>query len=158
PRQEGHVVAAELVLDHLDLAGDHDVDAGEELLAGGPRVEPGPRQPVALAREAGEGDHRLAQGLARDGAGVDADAAHGAALLDDGGAMAQLGGLDGGALARGAAADADQVVVVGIAHQVRWSARARIMPDGSLARSAPGEAVRLTACFRTRAGPARTPG
>ena len=54
--QERHVVAAELVLDHLDLARDHDVDAGEELLAGGPRVEPGPRQPVSLAREAGEGD------------------------------------------------------------------------------------------------------
>jgi hypothetical protein len=149
--QERHVVAAELVLDHLDLAGDHDVDAGEELLAGGPRVEPGPRQSVALAREPGEGDHRLAQGLARDGAGVDADAAHGAALLDDGGAMAQLGGLNGGPLARRAAADADQVVLVGIAHVVRQSARARIMPDGSLARSAPGEPLRVSICFCTRA-------
>ena len=55
--QKGHVIAAELVLDHLGLAGDHDVDAGRRALAGGPRVELGPRQrPVALARQAGEGD------------------------------------------------------------------------------------------------------
>jgi hypothetical protein len=65
--------------------------------------------------------------------------------------VAQLGGLNGGALARGAAADADQVVVVGIAHEVRWCARARIIPDRSRARSAPGGTLRVSICFCKRA-------
>ena len=53
-----------------------------------------------------------------------------AALLDDRGALAELGRLHGGALPGRAAADADEVVVV-IAHDRRRSARARMVRERS---------------------------
>ena len=124
--QDAHVVPPELVLDHLDLAGDHAVHPREELLARRPRVEAGPGQAVALARQARERDHRLPQGLARDGAGVDAGAAHAAPLLDDGRPPPELRCLHRGALAGGAAADADEVEVVGGAHSTLVGATCQI--------------------------------
>jgi hypothetical protein len=69
--EQGHVVAPELILDDLDLAGDHVAHAGQQLLAGGARVEPGPGQAVPLAGDRRVADDRLAQRLARDRAGVE---------------------------------------------------------------------------------------
>src|SRR5206468_2255484 len=51
----------------------------------------------------------LAEGLAGDGAGVDAHAAHDFPAFHDGHALAQLRRLDGAALARGAGSDDEQV-------------------------------------------------
>src|SRR5262249_37932938 len=102
-----NVVAPELVVEHVDLPA-HDVaHAGEELLRGRPGPSPMQR---------GHGPHRLTERLARNRAGLDADAPDAAVLLDDRDALAQLGGLHGGALARGPAPDRHQVEVVAVAH------------------------------------------
>src|SRR5262249_43819681 len=61
----------------------------------------------------GEVEHRLAQGLAGDGAGVDAHAAHHRLALHDGHALIQLGRLDGRPLAGRAGTDDQHIVVVG---------------------------------------------
>ena len=60
----------------------------------------------------GEVEHRFAQGLRRDRAGVDADATGHALAVDDGDALAELGRGNGGALTAGTAADDEQVEVV----------------------------------------------
>ena len=68
-------------------------------------------KPVKAAfAPAGEVQHRLAQRLRRDGAGVHRDAADAAALLDHQRPLAELGGLDRRASPRRAAADDDQVM------------------------------------------------
>ena len=67
--QHVDVVAAELVLDDLDLAGDHACRRRRRAAAQVGRASSArPRQPVALAGEARERDDGLAQRLARDGA------------------------------------------------------------------------------------------
>ena len=63
--------------------------------AGGPVVDAGPGQAIALAGQPGERDHGLAQGLAGDRPGVDAHAPDAAALLDDRRIAPELGGLHG---------------------------------------------------------------
>ena len=105
------VVAPELVLDDLRLARDDLVDARQELLGGG-ALAPDPSSAIRGAAACGEKRHRLAEGLAGDRAGADADPAHAALLLDDRDTLAELGGLHGRALAGGPAADADEIVVV----------------------------------------------
>src|SRR5262249_4063525 len=57
-------------------------------------------------------DDGLAQGLGRDRAGVDADAADHVAAIDQGDPLAQLGGLDRRLLAGGPGTDHHEVVVV----------------------------------------------
>jgi hypothetical protein len=99
-----HVVAAELVLHDLALPPHHVVHAGEELLGRGPALDADRTHRVAAPGDAGVEAHGLAQGLAGDRAGLDADAADDALPLDDRGALAQLGGLHGGPLAGRAAA------------------------------------------------------
>src|SRR5260370_31674136 len=56
--------------------------------------------------------HRLAQSLAGNGAGVDADPPNDCSSLDDRHALVELGRLDGGALARRAGPNHEQIVVV----------------------------------------------
>ena len=91
-----------------DLALDDARDVADQLRhAGAPAVAVG-----VLAVEPGarvDAPDRFAEGLRGDGARVDAHAADGPLALDDGDAFAQLGGLDGGALSGGTAADADEI-------------------------------------------------
>ena len=58
-------------------------------------------------------EHRLAQRLGRDRAGVDRDAAEPLPALDDRHALAELGGLDGRPLAAGPRADDEEIQVHG---------------------------------------------
>ena len=100
------VIAPEVVLDHMDLAVDDVLHMGQQLLHG--RSHPGAR--ISGEPRAAEGAlHRFAEGLRGDGAGLDAHAADAALPFDHRHALAELGRLDGGTLAGGTAADADQV-------------------------------------------------
>ena len=104
-----HAVAGELVLQHLDLVVERHVQARHQVLGGDVLLHPiGAAVEAALA-PAGEVEHRLAQRLGRDGAGVHRDAADAAALLDHEHGSAELGRLDRGAAAGRAAADDDEV-------------------------------------------------
>ena len=109
-RQQADAVAAELLAHHGGLGGDHARRAVEQLahrlalgLLGPRRVEHVQR-PLRQVLE-----HRLAQRLGRDRAGMDRDAAEPVAPLDDGDALAELGGLDRRPLAAGAGSDDEKV-------------------------------------------------
>ena len=79
-----------------------------------------------VERAAGElVEHRHAQRLGRDRAGVDGDAAEPLAALDDGDALAELGGLDGRLLAARAGADDEKVEVHGASLTPRTPSRLR---------------------------------
>ena len=65
--------------------------------------------PRAITRQF---ENSLAQGLGRDGAEIDADAAEDARALNDGDALVELGTLDGGALAGRTRADHQQIIVI----------------------------------------------
>ena len=71
---------------------------------------------VEEARESADGllqvQRGLAQGLTRDGAGVDLSAAHDLGFLDDGDGLAEFGRLDRGLLTGGPGADDDAVVML----------------------------------------------
>ena len=111
PAKDLDVVARQVLLDHGELALDDALHVPHELLHGRPL--PGPELLVRLQPGAGVAAlYRLAERLGGDGAALDADAADDLLLLDDGHPLAQLGRLDGGPLAGGPAADADEVVVV----------------------------------------------
>nr|BFF21964.1 hypothetical protein GCM10025730_54850 [Promicromonospora thailandica] len=106
------VVAGELVADHLDLAPDHVLQAGQQVLDGDVLLEP-VAGPVHVAHlQTGQVQHGLAQGLGRDGAGVQADTADLVASFDHRDPAAELGGRDRGLLPAGAGADHDEVEVV----------------------------------------------
>src|SRR5262249_60661049 len=103
-------------LDHFDFARDHALDAAEELRAGGPALQARPRQPIASSGDPRIHDDRLAQRLAGDRPRVDAHTAHAPTLLDDRGALAELGRLHGRPLTRGPAADTHEIEVEDLAH------------------------------------------
>ena len=108
-------------------------------LSGSGHVERAPRELV---------EHRDAQRLGGDRAGVDRDAAEPLAALDDGDALAELGGLDGGLLAARARADDEEVEVHGASLTPRSPLRAR-----------PPAAMRRRRCrARAARAPARRPG
>ena len=90
----------ELVLDDLRLARDHVADARAGAASPVGRGLGTIRRAVDRARACGEAEDRFAEGLARNRAGVDADAADAAPLLDDGDALAELGRLHGGRAGR----------------------------------------------------------
>jgi hypothetical protein len=117
-RQHGDVIPAQLALDDLDLARDDAVEAGEKIRAGRAPIEPRPRQAISPAGDPGVRDHRLAQRLARDGAGGDAHAAERSPLLHDRCPLAELGRLDGSALPRWAASNRHEIEVVGRSHSL----------------------------------------
>ena len=72
-------------------------------------IAPVPAVQLVALGEAGQVEHRLAQGLRRDRPGVQADAADHLALLADPDPAPQLGALDRGALAGGAGPDDEEV-------------------------------------------------
>ena len=113
-----HPVAAELVFDHRRLLARDVGHPFQQMIGVGAAVWI-PRRP-STAPLPGEGQHRLADRLAGDGAGVEADSAYRAAFLDDRHPAAQLGGLDGGPLAGRPAADAHKVELVGRFHGVTF--------------------------------------
>ena len=104
-----HVVAVQLGAHHLGLAGDHVVGARREVGDGDVLLHLVARAVELALVGAGEVEHRFAQRLRRDRAGVDADAADHALAVDDGDPPAQLRRSDGGALPAGAAADDEQL-------------------------------------------------
>src|SRR5262249_61712100 len=110
--QRGQVVARELVMDDVALAA-HDLgDAREELLDG--RTVLGDVPELRVVAAAGERrEHCLAEGLAGDGARVQAHAAEDATLFDDRRPAAELRALHGGALPRRAASETEKIEVVG---------------------------------------------
>ena len=112
--QQADAVAAELLAHHLRLGPDHarravhqELDRLALLALGVERVGHVERAPRELV------EHGDAQGLGGDRAGVDRDAAEALAALDDGDALAELGGLDGGLLAARSRADDEEVEVHG---------------------------------------------
>src|SRR5262249_41438309 len=109
---DGHVVAIELLVDDLALAPPDLRDTGEQLLERGTARLLGAAAGLRVPRRLAEAQHRLAEGLARDGARVDAYAADDATLLDDRRAEPELGRLDRRPLARRAAAETEEVEVV----------------------------------------------
>lgn len=64
-----------------------------------------------LATGTEDGEDGLAEGLGRDGAGVDGDAADVLHLFNDADTAAEFGGLDGGFLAAGSGTDDNEVKV-----------------------------------------------
>ena len=109
PQRISMLVAHHLFADDADLGAD-------DLPATGDQVVHGDLGAVAVAvkaplLDAGQVQHGFAQGFAGDGAGVGADAADDGVALDERDLLAELGGLDGGLLAGGTAADDDHVDV-----------------------------------------------
>ena len=110
--QDLDVVPLELVPGHVHLVADDLLHAGQQVVHGDlPLHGVGGAVDAALA-VAREAQHGLAQGLAGDGPGVQADPAHHRPPLHDGHALLELGRLDGGPVAGGAGADHEKVVVV----------------------------------------------
>jgi hypothetical protein len=96
---EGDVVAGELAADDVDLSADHVLGTGGQVGDGDVLLQP-VALPVQIALgETGEVEHRLAQRLGGNGAGVDGDPADHVGAVDDGHSAAQLGRGDGGLLA-----------------------------------------------------------
>jgi len=111
-RVGGDVVARQLIADHVDLAGHHMVDPGGDVGDGDVLLDPvGLAVELALIQP-GQVQHRLAEGLGRDGPGVDANTAHHVAAVDDRGPLPQLGRRDGRLLTGRTGADDGEVVGV----------------------------------------------
>ena len=124
------VVAPQVFLDDEELALDDALHVVDQLLHAGPGT--GPELLGRLQARTGIGAlDSLAEGLGRDGSRLDTDAADHLLLFDDSHLPAQLGSLDGGALAGGSAADADEVIGVAV--------RAHDFPPEVGSSGAPGE-------------------
>src|SRR5581483_6783305 len=111
-------IAGELVLQHLDLMADGDVQALHQILRRDALLDAVAAAVKAALPPAGEIKHGLAQRLAGDGARVQAGAADGRVHLDHGHVHAELGRLDGRQLTGRPAADGD---VVELLHAPRLS-------------------------------------
>ena len=132
------VVARELRLGDVDFGLDDVLHAEGEVRHGDAFLHPVVHAVDGFVVVAGEVQHGLAHGLGGDGAGVDAGAADDLAHLDQRDLLAQLGGIDGGALAGGTGADDDQIV--NTAHAVsRLSSGSKPMVRRSGARKRPRE-------------------
>jgi hypothetical protein len=115
-------VALELVPGNVDLVAHHRVGAEQQVHhrdVAFYRVGRAIDGPLAETRQV---QRRLAQRLGRDGAGVDAHPADHRLALGYGDPLAQLGGLDGGALAGGSGAEHQQVVIVACRSRCRLRA------------------------------------
>ena len=104
------VVALQLMAHHVDFMADHRVDPKEQVLQGDFFLDL-----VGLAVDrvfaiAGEIEHRLAHGLARNRADVHAGSADDRLALDDHHALAQLGRLNRGVMTRRAGPDRYKVI------------------------------------------------
>jgi ketosteroid isomerase-like protein len=109
-------VPAQLVFDDRAFLLYHPLDPLQQLGRGGPLVRAGRAALVERLAGPAERQDRFPEGLAGNGAGIHADAAQHDALFDDGDPAAQLGGLHRGPLARGAAAETDEIILKGRVH------------------------------------------
>src|SRR3989338_799310 len=108
---DGDPVALKLVLDYTHLVADGDRQPLHQVVDREMLFETVALAVESTLRPAGEVEHRLAQGLAGDGAGMDGNTAHHVAPFDDGRAFTELGGLNGGPLAGRAATDDQEIVI-----------------------------------------------
>jgi hypothetical protein len=76
--------------------------------------------------------HRLAESLARYGAGGQAGSADGVPSLDKGDALAQLRRLNGAALSGWTAANADEIVVERVGHWLSKLQPTRLLSHGDI--------------------------
>ncbi len=108
-------IARQLVGDDRPLTRYDFIYARKQLRYGRPLH--GPRAAaIGTRRGGGEVQHCLAKGLARDRAGGETGSPDRGSTLDEGNALAQLRRLNGAALARRTTANADEIVVEGVAH------------------------------------------
>ncbi|VAZ59921.1 hypothetical protein LAUMK7_02354 [Mycobacterium kansasii] len=118
PHQQVDPVAHQLIAYHVDFLADHMLGPGQQIGRGDPVLDTVAR-PVEFALiHAGEVEHRLAQRLRWDGAGVDADAAQHSATLDDRNGFAQLGRGNGRLLAARPRAENHHVVLAHRPHEI----------------------------------------
>ena len=110
PANEFDVVARQLRLDDIHFGLDHVLDAESQIRHGDLFFDAIVHAIDVLVVIAGQMQHGLAKGLAGNGAGVDADAAHHFATLHQSHAFAHFRALDGRALPRRTGADDDQIV------------------------------------------------
>ena len=109
--QGGDLVAGKLVLKHLDLVVQRDVETGAQIMRGQILLDPvGAAVKPALA-PAGKVERGLAQSFGRNGAGVNRDPANPAAAFHHQNLLAELGGLNRCAPPGRAAANNDEVVM-----------------------------------------------
>ena len=110
--QDRHPVAGELAAHHVGLPADHVPGAVGQVGDGDLVLDP-VALPVHLPLvQAGQVEHRLAHGLGRDRAGVQAHPADHVGLLHDRYPAIQLGGRDRRFLPAGPRTDDNQVVIV----------------------------------------------
>ncbi len=95
-------VARKLRLGHVDLGLDHVLDPERKVRHRDLFLDPVIHAVDRTIVIAGEMHHGFAHRLAGDGAGIDGDSANGSHALDHRGSLAQLIGVDGGTLPRGA--------------------------------------------------------
>ena len=98
-------IARKLRLGHVDLGLDHVLDAEGEVRHRDLFLDPVIHAVDRTVVIAGEMQHGFAHRLAGDGAGIDGDPADRSHALHHRGPLAQLIGVDGGALTRGAGTD-----------------------------------------------------
>jgi hypothetical protein len=106
------VVTQQLGAHHLYLAADHMLGARQQVGDRDVLLDPVARAVEVPLVHTGEVQHRFPQGIRRDRAVVDADAADHVLPVDDGHPLPQFRGRDGRLLPARAGADDDQVVVV----------------------------------------------
>jgi hypothetical protein len=106
-----HSIASQLIFDDSDLVRDDVIRTEGEVFDGDRGLQPvaGPIQ-IPLPK-AGEVQHGFTQRLARNRAGINADAAHHNLPLDDADLMAELRSLNGGFLTGWPCADDEKVVM-----------------------------------------------
>ena len=110
--EDRDAVPGQLAADDIALPADHVLGPGGQVGDGDLVLEP-VGLPVHLPLvEAGQVEHRLAEGLGRDRAGVQAHPAEHARPLDDGDLAIQLGRGDRSLLAAGPGSDNDEVEFV----------------------------------------------
>ena len=107
-----HQIAAELMLEHLDLVIERLLQPHDQVLGGDVLLHPVGAAVKAALAPAGQIEHGLAQGFGGDGPGMHGNAADPAAFLDHQHRFAELGELHGGAAPGRAGADHQHVIVV----------------------------------------------
>src|SRR5262249_25991620 len=108
-KEDRYPVPGQLAADDIALPADHVLGPGGQVGDGDLVLEP-VGLPVHLSLvEAGQVEHRRAEGLGRDGAGVEAHPAEHAGPLDDGDLAIQLGRGDRGLLAAGPGSDNNEI-------------------------------------------------
>src|SRR5262249_4808783 len=146
-RENVDAVAHQLVPRDVDLVADHVIDPEQQIAHRDvllDRVGGAVETALAVSRQP---QRRLAQRLARDRSGVDADTADDGALLDDRHAFIELRRLDRGAMTGRTRTDDEQVVIV-VRHEgssvhrgsstdgVRWLARGTTLIEPLFSRIA----------------------